>query len=400
MWKRKISKANQFIQRDIWRIRAKDLPQSKWFLVRFLRVVLLTVRGINEDRCQLRASALTFYSLLSIVPVVAMVFGVAKGFGFEKTIEAFFYEKFEGENAFNDIWGVKKPRSFSRKVTDYLSLMLITPVLFIISSTMTVMITSGAKMILQKIAILGVLGPAIFLFLKMLLYCVFWILFSFIYIFIPNTKVHFRSGILAGIIGGTIYEIFQWFYINFQIVVAKYNAIYGSFAALPLFFIWLQISWIIVLFGAEIAFAHQNVDTYEFEEDCLGISHSFKMLLSLRVTHLVIKNFKAGERPRSAEEISHKLDIPIRLINQILYELTMTGIISEISTDETRGLTFQPAIDPEVITIKYVIDALEEQGANNIPVDQSEEIQAIGDHLDAFSRMIDESPANKCLKDI
>ena len=443
MLKTNTSKAIQFIKTDIWRIRTTDLPRSKSVLIRLLRIFLLTIRGITEDRCQLRASALTFYSLLSVVPVVAMVFGIAKGFGFERHIHRFLLENIKGqeqvvtyvlnfsqslledvkgglvagigiiilfytiikilshiESAFNDIWGVRKPRKLARKITDYLSLMLITPVLFFMSSAVTVVITGGAKWMVQRISLLGVFSPVIFYSLKFLPYCMLWVLFTFLYIFIPNTKINFRSGLLGGIIGGTMFQIFQWAYINFQVVVAKYNAIYGSFAALPLFFIWLQVSWLIVLLGAEIAFAHQNVETYEFEQDCLTVSHAFKKLLSLRIVHLLVNHFSGGEEALTAKQISHKLEIPIRLVNHILYELAVSGVVSETNVTEDTTVAYQPATDPDRVTIKYVIDALDKQGSDNIPVEQSGALARLSESLEAFGELLETSPANKKLKEI
>lgn len=438
-----ISKAIQFITTDIWRIRSGDLSRNRSFLIRFLRIFILTIRGIVEDRWHLRASALTYYSLLSIVPVVAMVFGIAKGFGFENALEKWLYQNLEGqeqvitrvvdfaqsllqnvkgglvagigllilfytiikilsqiESAFNDIWGIKKHRSIGRKVTDYLSLMLISPFLFFVSSTLTVVINSGAKMVVEKISLLAAFSPIIFFLLKLFPYCVLWVLFSFIYIFIPNRKVHFRSGVLAGVIAGTLYVLFQWVYINFQIGVAKYNAIYGSFAALPLFIIWLQLSWVIVLFGAELAFAHQNVDTYEFEPDCANISSHFKRLLSLRIVNLLIKQFLRGERGWDAAQISHNLEIPIRLVQQIIFELTSSGILSEVKYNENGDVGYQPARDPDTMTIKYVIDALEQEGSNDIPVVKSEELDKLSESMKTFSDLIERSSANLRLKEI
>ncbi len=438
-----ISRAIQFITTDIWRVRAGNLSKNKSFWIRFLRILILTIRGIVEDRWHLRASALTYYSLLSIVPVLAMIFGIAKGFGFEKSLEKLLYENLEAqeqiigqvvdfahallqnvkgglvagigllilfytiikilsqiESAFNDIWGIKSARSLGRKITDYLSLMLISPFLFFVSSTITVVINSGAKLIIEKISLLAAFSPIIFFMLKLLPYGVIWVLFSFIYIFIPNTKVHLRSGIMAGIIAGTLYVVFQYAYINFQIGVAKYNAIYGSFAALPLFIIWLQLSWVIVLFGAELAFAHQNVDTYEFEPDCENISIRYKRLLSLRIVHLLIKQFLNGEKGWSAAQISHNLEIPIRLVQQIIFELISSGILSEVKFSESGEVGYHPARDPDTMTIKYVIDALERQGSDNIPVAQSEELDRLSESLKVFSDLIEKSSANRCLKEI
>ncbi|UCF56711.1 MAG: YihY family inner membrane protein [Deltaproteobacteria bacterium] len=438
-----ISEVIKFLTTDIWRIRSRDLPRSRWFLIRLLRILILSIRGLIEDRGPLRASALTFWSSLSVVPVVAMLFGIAKGFGFERNLERQLLEKLEGqeevvswiikfahttletarggviaglgilflfwtiikvlgniEHSFNDIWGVKKGRPIARKITDYLSLMLIGPVLFMMSSTATLLITSQVKVFVHKISLLGAVSPVIFLVLRLLPYAVIWVLFVFMYIFMPNTKVRFRSGVLAGIIAGTLYQIFQWTYIIFQIGVAKYNAIYGGFAALPLFLIWLQVSWLIVLFGAEIAFAHQNVDTYEFEPDCLRVSHSFKRLLSLRIVHLLVKDFSNGERWCDETEISHKLEIPIRLVRQILFELVESGIISPVKVDDDKASAYQPALNPEAITIKFVVDALEQQGSDDIPVARSEELEKLSQSMKTFDELIKGSPANLRLKDI
>jgi len=432
-----------FLRTDIWRIRSRDLSGRQYFLLRILRILILTIRGVTEDRCMLRASALTFYSLLSIVPVVAMVFGVAKGFGFEGTLEDTLYKNFQGqeeviskivtfaqvtlenvkgglvagiglfvlfytiikilshiENAFNDIWGVKRPRSFGRKITDYLSLTMITPILFMMSSALTVMISSSARMIINRIPALETIGPAIFFPMKLLSYCVLWVLFVFLYTFLPNTKVNFKSGILGGIVAGTMYQVFQWIYVHFQIGVTKYNAIYGSFAALPMFFIWLQFSWIIVLFGAELAFAHQNVDTYEFEQDCLNVSQSFKRLLSLMIVHLLVKQFRSGGKVWDETGISHTLDIPMRLVRQIMYELVAAGLVSEINVEEGRNIAYQPARDPDTMTIKSVVDALEGYGSDNVPVIRSEELEKIEESLKTFSEIVGKSPANLLLKDI
>lgn len=440
---RSISSFVRFLKSDIWRVRSRDLPLSESLLIMALRVLVLTYRGFTEGKAALRASALTFYSLLSIVPVAAMIFGIAKGFGFQKNLEEILLKQFQGqeevvtrvvsfaqallenvkggliagigllilfyaivkilthiENAFNDIWGIKKGRSLGAKITDYISLIMITPVLFILASAMTVTITSGARLIVERISLLGALSPLIFFVLKFLPYCVLWILFTFIYIFIPNTKVNFRSGLLAGILAGSLYEIFQWVYISFQIGVAKYNAIYGSFAALPLFFVWLQFSWLIVLLGAEISFAHQNVETYEFEQDCMMVSHAFKRLLSLRVVHLLIAHFAEGLKAWSAVELSHKLEIPMRLMQQILFELLSAGVISEVRTDDDKGLAYQPALDPDRITIKYVMDSLDRQGCDNIPVAQSDELKRLRENLKAFGDLIESSPANVRLKQI
>ncbi|MFH1594508.1 MAG: YhjD/YihY/BrkB family envelope integrity protein [Candidatus Omnitrophota bacterium] len=438
-----IGKVLNFIKTDIWRIPIKSLPPAKSFFIKQLRIVLVALRGFDEDKCNLRASALTFYSLLSIVPVAAMAFGIAKGFGFDRLLEQQLIEKGQGyeeivtnvitfaqsllnntkggaiagvgvailfwtimkvlgniEISFNEIWGIKKNRSIGRKFSDYTSIMLLCPVLLIMSSSLTVFITSQIKLITEKISLLGAVSPLIFFALKLLPYCTLWFLFTFIYIFMPNTKVDFKSGIFAGIIAGTIYQIVQWAYIAFQIGAAKYNAIYGSFAALPLFLLWLQVSWLVVLFGAEISFACQNVDTYEFESDCLNISYSYKKLITLQIAHALIIAFHKGEKALTATDISKRLEVPIRLVRQILFELIQSGIVSEVKPEENRVIAYQPARDIGELTIENIISNLEHHGSFDIPVSKTEGFKKISESLKIFSDTIRSSSANLALKDI
>ncbi len=439
----KLGRIVDFIREDVWRIRSETLPKKRSLLLNQFRVIILALRGFNEDKCSLRASALTLYSLLSIVPAVAMAFGIAKGFALEKLLQKELLERFKGqeevisrvigfaqsmleetkggliagigvavlfwliikllsniENSFNDIWGVTHARSFGRKLSDYLSVMLICPVLLVMSSSLTVFITTQVTLITQKIDVLGILSPVIATLLKILPYCVIWLLFTFMYVFMPNTRVHFRSGLLGGIVAGTIYQVVQWAYITFQIGVAKYGAIYGSFAALPLFIIWLQVSWLVVLFGAEISFASQNVETYEFEPDALEAKPSFKKLLALRIAQVCVKNFCNGSRPWSAEQISHELEIPIRLVNLILFELVEGKILSEVREDVDGEILYQPARNVDLLSIQYVLQTLDELGTDNIPIAQSEELTRISRCLEEFSAILEKSDANLLLKDI
>jgi len=433
----------KFLTRDVWRIRGKDLSRRKGFFLRMVRIFLLSFRGLSEDHCRLRASAMTLYSLLSVVPVVAMIFVLAKGLGFEKALERQLLEKLEGqaevvtwiikfahsmlesakggviagigvvvlllsvimlfshmENSFNSIWGIKTSRSLVRKISDYLSLMLICPLMILLASSMTVLITGQIKAIVTRIPLFGVVSPGILFLLRFLPYWIVWILFAFLYIFIPNTKVKFWSGVLAGVIAGTTYQIFQWGYIHFQVGVAKYNAVYGSFAALPLFLIWLQISWLILLFGAEISFAHQNVDTCEFEPDCMEMSQSFKRLLSLRISALLAREFSEGGKPWSAAGIARELEIPIRCVRQVLDDLVGSGILSEVMSREGEMIAYQPARAVDTLTLKSVMEMLDEHGIDDIPVAGSKELEKISESLQAFWDLMEKSPANLKLKEI
>ena len=182
--------------------------------------------------------------------------------------------------------------------------------------------------------------------------------------------------------------------------MARYNAIYGSFAALPLFFIWLRYSWLIVLFGSEVSFATQNVNTFEFEQDCLTASYAFKRLLSLRVVHLLVKRFSNGEESLDADQIAQRLDTPVRLVHELLYKLGECGLISETVRSENSTLAYQPAHDPDILTIQSVIDTLEQWGSDKIPLQTTESLGKIVESLTAFNDLIKNSPKNLRLKDI
>ncbi|MFA5783957.1 MAG: YhjD/YihY/BrkB family envelope integrity protein [Phycisphaerae bacterium] len=436
-------KLKRFLTVDIWRMRLSKMPRRKSFLFRQLRTFLLSIRGFMEDQCKFRASALTYFTLLTIVPIVALLFGIAKGFGYETVLE----ERIRGwlygqediadkiiefansvlsnanggfiagvgmiilllavlrlltnvENSLNTIWGVKKPRSFARRLSDYVFLIIVGPFMMIISSSLTVLVSGRLENAAGDYPLLGFIGPLVAVVIWILPYCVIWLVFTFIYMFVPNTKVNFTSALFAGIIGGTIFQLVQWGYITFQIGAARYGAIYGSFAALPLFLLWVQLSWLVVLFGAELSFAHQNVGTYEFEPDCLETSYSFKKLISLELTHALVVDFCKAQKPRSSAEIAHKLEIPIRPVRQPFYELVKAGVLSEVKTSDGKYDAYQPAVDTSLITVEYVVRSLEESGKNDIPVAETHGLKKLSDCLSTFAREIKNSPANVLLKDI
>ncbi|MCH8192522.1 MAG: YihY/virulence factor BrkB family protein [Planctomycetes bacterium] len=438
------SKTAAFFKTEIWRLRLSDYSRPTVFFIRQAQVIALAGRRFGEDKCKFRAAALTYHSLLSIVPLLAMIFGIAKGFGLEELVEgqvkAWFSDQHEVaektigfanslledargglvatigliimfwtivkvlgdiEDSFNAIWGVKRARTIGRKFSDYLSIVLVCPVLLVLSSSLTVIVNSQVQVLADRISTVTPLGPAVLLPLKLIPYATIWASFTFIFIFMPNTKVKFRAGVIGGIIAGTVFQFSQWTYIHFQIGVAKSGAIYGSFAALPLFMIWLHISWLIVLFGAEITFAVQNVKIYEFDQDCLEISPSFKRLLSLLITQHIVKQFCAGQGACDAARVSRKLEIPIRLVRKILYELVEAEVLAEVvKPEEDRETGYQPARDVDAVTIKYVVDALDGQGSSNIPVMPSEELDKLSGYLADLGSVLEKAPANVALKAI
>lgn len=436
-------KVAAYFTEDIWRIRLRREPRRKSFLIRNLRVLLVALREFSNDRCLLRASALTFYTLLAIVPILAMAFGIAQGFGLEKVLERRILESAAGqeeviqeaivfaenlleqtqggliagigvailfwtvikvlghiEKSLNDIWGNKKARSLGRKFSEYISIMLLGPLLLITASSLIVFITAQVRAAAEDVTLLAPLGPVILFVLRGLPYVIIWFLFTFIYTFIPNTRVNFKSGLVAGVLAGTIYVIVQWGYINFQVGISKYNAIYGSFAALPLFLIWLRLSWLIVLFGAEISFAHQNIETYEFEPDTAKVSTRFKRLVALSVTRQVVKRFARGLDPLTAPQLSRQMEIPIRLLNQVLSELVESGILVETVGGNEDQPAFQPALNIDLITIKYVTDALDHRGVDNLDLAPGEDFLAVREQVRKIDALTEQLPENFALKDL
>jgi len=396
-----------------------------------------------ENKVVLRASALTYYTLLSVVPFVAMVFGFAKGFGLDKKLYVILANKLSGQKqvfdwiytfansilrrtkgdviagigliillwsvmrvlnnieiSFNEIWQIKKGRSFFRKFSDYLAIMLIAPIFVILSSSVTVYITTQITSIVQHIQLLGYFAPLIRIFINLIPYILIWILFSFIYIVIPNTIVKFWPAVISGIITGTIFQITQWIYVKFQISVSSYNAIYGSFAALPLFMLWVQVAWLIVLFGAEMSYASQNYEKYEFESEVDQISIGYRRLLSILVTYFVVKKFANSENAPGLDEISIQLQMPSRIVREITNELVESGVFSQVSLFDNREILYQPAMDINRLTIKTVIDKLENSGITSLDIANVPDLKKINSKLDVFKNIINSSEHNILIKNL
>ncbi len=440
-----ISRFSRYIKSDIWAIRLEDLPPAKAFFVKQLKIVIISIREFIQDRCPLRAASLTYYTILSIVPVLALIFAIAQGFGFRKLVETKIFEQIPEqeallrqivhfaqsllentkggliagigiafllwavikvlgniEHSFNDIWLVKKPRTLVRKFTDYLSIVLVGPIFLGLSSSVTVFITTRLSSITAKYELESVAGPLELFVSKFAPYILIWALFLLIYIIMPNIRVRFTSGLYGALVAGTLYQITQLTYIHFQVGVSKYNAIYGGFAALPLFFIWLNISWMIVLFGAEVSFAVQNVRIYEPGTDSPLIIPHDRKLLALAVAHQVVKNFSRGAKHLRASEISDAIRIPLRWVQEVVGDLVNCGVFTTADCEKTMDQTYLPSSDINRFTVSYVLEALERGGQNNAPLSRtsSPEMGELSRILEAFAVEVDKSPDNRLLKDI
>ena len=213
----------------------------------------------------------------------------------------------------------------------------------------------------------------------------------------PNTKVNFKSALIGGIIAGTMFQLLQWGYIYFQGMLTGYGAIYGSFAALPLFLIWMQTSWLIVLFGAEVAFANQNIEHYEAESESINISNHMKQAVTLMILKEIIRNFKEGLQPETAEQLANKLDFSVR---EIIYDLLETGIISETVTKNVKENAYQPGQAIEYLTVGYVIELLDKRGNDNLRTENLKSLEKMTKVIDGFADEIKNSKNNKLVHEL
>jgi membrane protein len=217
--------------------------------------------------------------------------------------------------------------------------------------------------------------------ITLLPFFVYWLLFTFVFIIIPNTKVKFIHALFAGVVTGTLFQIFQYLYINGQINLTKYNAVYGSFAFLPLLLFWLQISWVIVLYGAKLSYVSQNIAFHNFEKETKNISRRFKDYATIIVLKEIIVQFDSNALPVSDQDIANKYNIPIKLTQDILILLTQTDIIRETYIEQANTKTYVPALDTHKITLALLIERIENLGDENFKLKNNETSNHIWEKL-------------------
>jgi membrane protein len=431
---------SHFLNHNLWRVRLDKLEKKQSFFIRQLRIFSLATNGFNEDKCLLKATALTYYTLFSIVPIIALAFAIAKGFGFEQSLQQDLLLKFQDqkdiltqafvyadkmlantkggliagvgivlllwsiikllssiEESFNEIWEIKRDRTWTRKITDYLSIMLIGPVFIILSGGLTVWLKTGLDTVASNVEIIS---PVTVIFLKLFSFGLMWGMFIFLYMALPNTKVTFKGAAMGSLIAAILFELLQWTYVSSQIGVASYNKIYGSFAALPLFLIWIQYSWFVVLFGAELTFAHQNVDHYELESDITNISDRYKRVIALLIANMVVKNFNEGKTALTSIEIAQKLDLPLRLARVIINEFIETGVFNEVKMTIDKEIGYQPGISDSKLTVKFIIDKLDEKGVNELPIESGKELAIVNRLMKDMDEVLNTSKGNMLVKDL
>jgi membrane protein len=436
-------KIRKFFKDRLWEIEANKLPFYQHWAINFLKVIILAFRGFKRDECPVRSSALTYFSLLSLVPVIAVIFAIAKGFGLDKLLEHEIKSNFEShqevmnyvltfsktmlsstkggllavisigfllytvlrlfnhiENAINSIWNIEKSRPFIRKFTDYLSIILIAPILIVFAGTSTVYISTVFKSLSKNYGLIELISPLVVILIKLIPYLVIWLLFTLMYMIMPNKKVKVSHCIIAGLIAGTAYQLIQFYYINLQIGFSRYNTIYGSFAALPLFLMWVQLSWLVFLFGAEISSALENIRLYGYMKDYKFLSHSKKQLLAILVLRKIINKFNNGEKAPDIQDLSGEIQIPVLYVMHITEELIRARIIVKIVEHNEMNSGFQPSMDIAKISLSNAIERLNALGNNKLLINEDEDFIKVDNAMAGCSDLISQNYSNVMIKDL
>lgn len=397
----KIRRARAFLRGGLWEAETEGLSRAQRALLRGAQLVAVVLREFVADQCLLRASALTYATLLSIVPLFALTFSVLTGLGVQNTLQPILLEKITGggeeivnaivgyinntnfgrlgvagllglvftviallsniEASLNSLWGVRESRPLFRRFSDYTSVLLLAPLFLFAAISMTSTLESQA--FVQALMDMAFVGQVIFFLFRVLPYLAMWAAFTFLYLFMPNVKVQFRAAVIGGIFGGTLWQLAQWGYVSFQVGVSKYNAIYGTLAAIPILMIWIYISWLIVLLGAEVTYAVQNLHAIRREIREQKINMASQEMVALAVLMKVTEVFYRGERPWTLERIAEALCLPPRLARTITAELTALGYLSEVR-DEEEGDRYQPGRPPERTFVHGVIQDFRRSGVD------------------------------------
>ena len=396
LWQR-IMQNIEYCMHGVW-----NDTKSVW-TIKFLKIVNLSVRAYMNRDLQLRACALTYKTVLAVVPALAMLFAIARGFGFQNLLQSELFRYFPAqrqalesaltyvdnylaqasqgafigiglifllwtlvslmsdvEDTFNHVWNVTTKRSLQRKVTDYTALFLLLPVLMVCSAGISIFMSDAVQHVFED----NPLTPMMHRLLAFTPTVISWFIFTAAYYLIPNTKVNFKGALFAGILCGTLFQGVQWLFVTGQLYVSKYNAIYGSFAFLPLLLVWLQLSWLIALSGAVLTYAWQNFDSYAYLDKAKDVSQTYSNHLAIAVLALAARQFKDKSGVLTLASLVKEYDIPGPLAEEIITKLCRSGQLIAVkpSQGEDSAEGYQPAYDPDEMTVNNVINTLADYG--------------------------------------
>jgi len=375
---------------------ADESRGAKGSVLRFFRAAAFVSLNFLEHKCLLRATALSFTTILSLVPLFALAFAVLKGLGVQNTLEPLILEHLTAgsgevaeriisyinntkmaslgaiglvalvvtvisllgsvEEAFNDIWGVEENRSLYRRFSDYLSVVVSGPLLLLAAMSITTSLQSQS--LVRWLLSRAYFGDILLFIFYIIPYLSVWLALVCLYVFLPNTKVKIGSALVGGILAGTAWQVAQWGYLHFQIGVAKYNAVYGTLAALPVFMVWIFTSWIIVLFGVEMVAFHQNRKIPRPYARKGELSCAARETTTLVILLTVADSFFRGESPWTLERIAEERHVPVGIARRLLSELVAAGYLVAVE----GGYGYYPAREPEHIRIDGLLAYLKRQG--------------------------------------
>ncbi len=419
----------RYVSVGVWR------DQRRTWKVNTVKTINLSVRSFLSSDLQSQACALTYSTLLAIVPALALLFAIGRGFGFQDLLKQQLYSYFpsqrsaldaafnfvdsylaqasEGifvgvgivfllwtmisllsnvETSFNSIWRVRQGRTFMRKITDYLAILLVLPVLMICGSGLSILMSTALRNLLPY----EWSSSAVTLILDCASYVITWVFFAAAYMLIPNAKVKPLSAMISGVVVGTAFQVLQWLFLTGQLYVSKYNAIYGSFSFLPLMLIWLQLVWLITLIGGVLCYASQNIGQFNFSDDVDNISLDYRRSVILVIMAIICKRFVQQKRPLNSSEIAQTYNLPAKLVTRLVLDLHRVRLISFIAAPgELLEHPLQPAVDVSDLTVGEVIRRLQTDGASNfIPDFSSHYAQIIAESnavTDAMIKVGDET---------
>ena len=391
-----------FIQTDLWRISSRDVhSRGKRAGLTVLKTAVLLVRGFVSKDLNIRANALTYSLMFAIVPILAMVLAIAKGFGFADVMETHLNQSIMGEMnmvptvmgfverylqtahgglfigigllvliwavysffrnvevAFNRIWNVQRSRSLSRQLINYIFILFIIPVLIIVTSGLSLFLNTAAESV-QSLHVLQRYQSTI---AKVATYLIVWLAFTGMYKAIPNTHVRFGCALVPGILTGTLFQLLQALSVYIIVFLSRTSIVYGAFASLPVLLMWLQWSCLLILIGAEMSYCIQNNEDFEYESDLSRMSRRYKDFIMLYLLSGIVRRFQDDEIPLTAREIAETQHLPVRMVTQLLSRLEETHIIREVYVEGKEDRTYVPAMDIRRITLGMVTDRIDSQG--------------------------------------
>lgn len=430
----RIQRIREFIQYDLWRQSHIGVhAPKKRLLYRILQTLILVGRGFKDQVLVVRANSLTFALLFAFIPMMALIYAVARGFGFEELVSqqltgSFLAEAniapillewverylatardglFVGiglvvliwavyaffnmlENSFNSIWNVKKTRSFGRRMTNYVMTLLLVPILVVVTSGISIFLNSTEVLssVLQSVE------PLRKFMLRFIPFVATSAVFTWIFIAIPSTKVKFSSAIIPGVLMGFLYQVVQALSMYLVVLFTRMSIVYGAFSAIPLVLIWLNITCWLLLIGSALAFAIQNNDWFAYERDIETMSRRYKDYVMLYLLSVIVRRFEHGDTPQTAQEMALHHQLPIRLVSQLLTRLEDTNIVRRVYVEQEEDETFVPAMDTRLITVEMVIGRISAQGTEEFLQHTPQEMQ---EFWQRYLQMCEANPSDDIL---